>query len=359
MTTAQGSPSTQSRPPEWQVALADFRARAARLFETQRDRVEFLEASIAEQLALLDREEEDSQPATAHSGPEVPEASPDELEELRTQLAQCRKLLNARASELKQLRGLLADETEQAEEVDVATILEELSEMRLERDDLIGRLADAERRIEQPDADAAYLEELQGRFEVAVQEIRELRSKNAELQKQASRGEDDSRDATAAPASGFDWEQQKLRLMQQLESDFEDADTKEKETKLSIESTIRITDQVIAEKDRQIADLKSLLDEKADAPAESAPTNSVLDDDEQIRQELERLNRLEEEWKDKLRQAEIDISVERAKLARERAEFEANLRNIEPSSEVSPDAKATAKQSGRWLSRLGLKDDEK
>ncbi|MEO8497572.1 MAG: hypothetical protein ABI614_21090, partial [Planctomycetota bacterium] len=310
------------------------------------------------QLATLDQAEPASSASESDSSQEPREASPDGLDELRSQIAQSRKLLNARASELKQLRSLLSDQANGVEGIDVAALLEQLSEIRLERDELVGRLADAERQGERAGgADAEHFDELQRRFEVAVQEIRELKAKNGELQRQASRGEEGSRDKTPS-STGFDWEQQKRRLMQQLDSDFADGDAKDKSAKLSIESTIRITDQVIAEKDRQIADLKAKLQDKADHTQENS-SSELLDNDEVIRKERERLRRSEDECRGKLRQAEIDISVERAKLARERSELEAKLRSLEDSSGDNGGGKSASKSSGRWLSRLGLKDDEK
>ena len=338
--------------------MAEFRARAQRLFEAQRDRVEFLEASIAEQLSALDQPDASSPETATNDSRAMSDASPDEITHLRTQVAQGRKLLNVRSTELKQLRSLLAAQADGGEGVDVEALLEQLSEMRRERDELIGRLADAQRHVEPVGAaDSEHYEGLQRRFEVAVHEIRELKAKNADLQQQASRGEGSSRDASAATTTGFNWEQQKLRLMQQLESDFSDRDPKDKPAKLSIESTIRITDQVIAEKDRQIADLKALLQDKT-VRSNELIASSVLDNDEQIRKERERLSLLEDEWRGKLRQAEIDISVERAKLARERSDFEAKSRSFEESSGDKSGGKPAAKQSGRWLNRLGLKDDE-
>ncbi|MDA1052905.1 MAG: hypothetical protein O3C40_20835 [Planctomycetota bacterium] len=359
MTTSQKMPKTDLPEPEWQGAMAEFRARAQRLFEAQRDRVRLLETSLAGELATFDQAGACSQPFVASNPPEIRDTSREELEELRTQLAQCRKLLNARASELKQLRSLLAEQADSGTGIDVEALLEQLSEMRLERDEVIGRLADAERNIERASAvDAEHLEELQRRFEVAVREIRELKAKNTGLQQQASRGERNSPVAAAATTTGFDWEQQKLRLMQQLDSEFDESDPNDKQAKLSIESTIRITDQVIGEKDRQIADLNALLEDKTVRSHEDH-SSGILDNDEQIRAERERLSHLEDEWRGKLRQAEIDISVERAKLARERSEFEAKLRSFEESGANIAGGKATLKQSNRWLSRLGLKDDEK
>lgn len=359
MTTSQESPRTELSEPRWHEAMAKFRARAQRLFDAQRDRVEFLEAAIAEQLVTIEQADKSASKLPTNGSPATPDVSSEELENLRTQVAQSRKLLNARASELKQLRSLLAEQAEGVEGVDVETLLEQLSELRLERDELVGRLADAERHFERTgDADSEHFQELQRRFEVAVHEIRELKAKNADLQQQAAREAGNSRDKTQSSATGFDWEQQKLRLMQQLESDFDDRDPKEKTTKLSIESTIRITDQVIVEKDRQIADLKSLLQDTTSHHANEDNSSEILDNDEVIRKERERLSRMEDEWRDKLRQAEIDISVERAKLARERSELETKLRNLEESGGGKAAGKAAVKQSGRWLNRLGLKDDE-
>jgi len=359
MTTSLETLRTDAHEPDWHEAMSEFRARAQRLFEAQRDRVDALEASIVEQLAILDQADGRSQDSAATGPSRKGDASSEELEEVRSQLAQCRKLLNARASELKQLRGLLAEQADGVEGVDIAGLLEQLSEMRLERDELIGRLADAERSVEQTSAAGAeHFDELQRRFEVAVQEIRELKAKNTDLQQQASRGETTPRAANVATTSGFDWEQQKRRLMQELESDLDGKDPTDKKAKISIESTIRITDQVIADKDRQIADLKARLAEREQG-VEEGNSSSILDNDEQIREERERLSRLEDEWRSKLRQAEIDISVERAKLARERSEIEAKLRSVEDSSNDHSSGKSNPKQAGRWLTRLGLKDDDK
>jgi hypothetical protein len=77
---------------------------------------------------------------------------------------------------------------------------------------------------------------------------------------------------------------------------------------------------------------------------------------------------LQEEWKSKLRQAEIDISVERAKITRDRAQVEEKLANyeVERARQVSDgDSSAGGANDsgkkpirGRWLARLGLKDGD-
>jgi hypothetical protein len=361
MTTSADVPSTDSPPEVWQQALQEFRARAQLLFEAQRERIEFLEAAIAEHVDLA------AVGSQAARGDALPDDESDQGG-LRVQLAQCRQLLDARADELKQLRSQVAEQAGTSDGTNVEALLEELSELKLERDQIITRLADAERQIEGASAtDAEQLDELRKRFEMAVQEIRELKAKNDELERQTELG--NARETAQPAAGGFDWEQQKLRMMQQLE-DGDAPELQEAEDKLTVESTIRITDQVIADKDCEIADLKQLLENQSssigDVAVGAAAIAEVLDQDQLIREEREKLTRLQDDWREKLRQAEIDISVERAKLARERAELEEKARVLESEQRAflasggsMTDGDNQKPQSGRWLSRLGLKDDEK
>jgi septal ring factor EnvC (AmiA/AmiB activator) len=79
-----------------------------------------------------------------------------------------------------------------------------------------------------------------------------------------------------------------------------------------------------------------------------------------VRQERETLKRLQDGLREQLGKAEVDISLERAKVARERAELEEKIRGFEADRANTP-ATADAngdkgkKQSGRkWLTRLGL-----
>jgi hypothetical protein len=89
----------------------------------------------------------------------------------------------------------------------------------------------------------------------------------------------------------------------------------------------------------------------------------MLSGDEIVRTERERLQQLQREWEEKLRQAEIDLSVQRAKIARDRAEIEERQRVWQQQQTdhgpVGTDmAKSIKPQRGRWLTRLGLKEDE-
>jgi hypothetical protein len=84
----------------------------------------------------------------------------------------------------------------------------------------------------------------------------------------------------------------------------------------------------------------------------------MLDSDELIAQERQRLKQIQREWEDKLRQEEIDLSMERAKLARERTQLEEELDNVK-SLQNSPAASPPGGRgkTRKWLEHLGLRDE--
>ena len=141
------------------------------------------------------------------------------------------------------------------------------------------------------------------------------------------------------------------------------------EQRLTAESAIQITDQIVAGKDREIMELRVLLSQQSSnigaVAVGAAAIAENLDGDELIQQEREKLQALQAEWRDKLRQAEIDLSIERARIARQRAEVEEKVSAYD-SARAQHKADDNAGTSGgqpkqptrgRWLARLGLKDD--
>src|SRR6185436_15240070 len=147
------------------------------------------------------------------------------------------------------------------------------------------------------------------------------------------------------------------------ESDFDENEEQQKADKLTVQGAIKITDQIVAEKDKEIQELRRVLDSQSqnvgDVAVGAAAFTQLLDTDELIRQERESLKRLQDSLREQLRQAEVDISVERAKLARERTELDEKIRALEaekansgPGGEGHEKGK---KPAGRkWLARLGL-----
>ena len=167
----------------------------------------------------------------------------------------------------------------------------------------------------------------------------------------------------AAVGGGSDWESMKQRMLAQLD-DFDEGNEKEKADKLAIEQAIKVTDQVVADKEHELQELKRLLESQAQQVGEvavgAAAVAQLLDTDELIRQERESLKKLQEGLREQLRKAEVDISLERAKLARERAELDEKLRGWESEKASLPapgDASGDkGKKAGgrKWLTRLGL-----
>jgi hypothetical protein len=331
--------------------------------------------SLAEQ---SQQQAEQSKQQTAEAG-----------EKIATWQQKCESLSHE-LSKLKQHCELLTQDLALQREGEQASS-DKLPKVETERDSLLvqvqeleGKLAAAEKLMANmpPAADAQRIDELQRRFEMAVDDVRQLKRRNSELEEEIA-----DLQATASAAQQLktrdsgavvhDWETTKKRLLEELEEDATQTDSTGlgEDDRLSVEGTIRITDEVIAQRDQEIADLKQQLSLQTGQPtaadrhaASAAAEVEVLDRDEVIRQERERLAALQHEWQEKLRQAEVEISVQRAKIARQRTELEEKQRVLEAEKAMlagqqtpgQPTAANAPKKPGqKWLSRLGLKETDK
>ena len=186
---------------------------------------------------------------------------------------------------------------------------------------------------------------------MAMDDIRDLKARNAELQRQLLEGQA-LRHATVrrAPSSnGMDWEAQKRRFLAGLESDdHQDAESIDRRTK--IEEVVARTDKIIAEKNREIEELQHLLNNQSNSLGSlalgAAALEQVFDQDAIINEERERLRQLQEECQNKLRTAEIELAMERARLARRDAEIEEKMRNAEV-RHTAAETEALARPAGR------------
>jgi hypothetical protein len=263
--------------------------------------------------------------------------------------------LEAEVSRLQRIRS----ESEQA--LDEARLM--LVEMEDERRMLVERMAAAEppRQSSPTDSNDEELERLQRRLEMATEEIRELKHLNAELSKRPAQKV--SAQAAEVELKSFDWETQKQRLLQQLETDYDTSQPDQAQAKLQIEEVIRKTDRIVAEKDRELEELRQLLAQRLEphTGSDSSAHQQLLDSDEAVAAERAKLAQLQNEWREKLRKSEVEISIERAKLARERLQLEEKLRSLpadpspqDDSKKVPEDPKSGGPPRGRWLTRLGL-----
>ena len=108
---------------------------------------------------------------------------------------------------------------------------------------------------------------------------------------------------------------EKGRILAALESETRGDDAVEVGARLQLEEIIATTDRLVADKDREVAELQSLLASQSGnlgaVAVGAAAVGDLLDQDTVVQQQRETLRRLQEQWMEKLRQAEIDIPRER------------------------------------------------
>jgi chromosome segregation ATPase len=272
--------------------------------------------------------------------------------------------------DLQRLRGKVTELEQdlsrrpEANEVDSA----ELVALRAERDELMLRVEELEKCPAAPiDANVEQqLSDLQRRFELAVEDLREYKTKCGKLESQLATASTHSA-STAVDTGGNDWESQKRRLLASLEESAEGPETPvEKQQRITIEGTIEMTDAVVAEKDRQIAELEVRLAAGGTrTPVETEQNrqiNELVDADEVIAEHRKRHRELELEMQEKLRAAELELSIERAKMARQKAELEELKSELDSKQQqfgLSTDATFAGQPKRRWRDKLGLGGDEK
>lgn len=160
------------------------------------------------------------------------------------------------------------------------------------------------------------------------------------------------------------WEQRKEALMRQLDAETESDEPCDPDKILEIQSIIQKTDAEIQRRDQEIQDLRHLLEQQAIAQNGMAigvaAVAEMIESDAMIIAERLRLQEMQHDWEKKQRQAEIEMSLERAKLARERLELQEKSRTFEADHppETAEEKSATKERGrGRWLARLGLRDE--
>jgi len=283
------------------------------------------------------------------------------------------EFLAARQAQVEQAAAFIEKQLAQLEE-GFEEQREEAERLRTARDAMALRLTQTESRLSEAEKHLAERsksgegstadDDLQRRYEMAVEDIRQSRSRINELQQQlASARSTATKLAQQVQTPGrLSWEAEKQRILAALESEMGQTPEAQNE-RLKIEDVIRNTDVIIAAKDHEIEALQQQLEEerqrKSEAPGDvvSISKESILDANQIVQEERERLNILKEEWREKLLQAEVEISLERAKIARQRAELE-ELRatnRTAPAAKMEPETEQAERAThGRWLARLGL-----
>ncbi|MBN2291905.1 MAG: hypothetical protein JXM70_05735 [Pirellulales bacterium] len=293
-----------------------------------------------------------------------PESNPDDA-----------RKLNELQSECNELRRNL-EERPQA----TGDIPEEIERLTSERDAAVRNLEETERLLAEAEnklveaangGEGSDGSEYKQRYKLSLEDIRQLKKENKELAEALSQAKSRTRAAggsSGSAAGALSWEAQKQQLLASLENGYDENDPEDAQQRMQIEDVVKRTELAISQKDDEIKELKKLLEDQSEnigtVAVGAAAFGEILDNDQIIQEERESLKKLQEEMRQKLSAAEIELSVERAKIARQLVQIEEKTRQLaqyQP-SETSGNKSQTDEQvkpsRGRWLSRLGLSDIE-
>lgn len=336
------------------------------------------EELLAREDALLARPTDANEEDTERSGAlaQALAEARDALEEIAAQLRSEREergSVDARCAELESFAAALEEElhrTRQAHDDLVERLAhpdpggsDELARLTSERNELERKLAQAQERQEREHEHDEEANDYRRRYELALADLKEQKARIHELEHKLAHA------STPVAGNGnLDWESQKRRLMEALTR--EDEGAWNAGERMKVEDAIRLTEEALAAKDQQLAELRICLadggEPSTDGTIRGASIAAAVDADEIVQQERENLRKMQDEWREKLRQAEVDLSLERARIARERATIEEKLRTLEDensrraadSAGGESTSAANKKPRGRWLTRLGLKDQD-
>ena len=202
------------------------------------------------------------------------------------------------------------------------------------------------------------------------QEFQRLAEKNAELQQQLAKSRSTATKAARQPRSSgqLDWEAEKRRILAALEADVDGDDQAQREERLRMQEVVDATDEAIAAKDREIRELSERLEAgnrnaAASAPARS-PSSKRWPGMPACGRNGRSCNNCRTQWQEKIRQAEVELALERANLARQRAELEGHVpaagdAALSPPAATDPEPAAKSSTPSRWMARLGLTDADR
>ena len=218
-----------------------------------------------------------------------------------------------------------------------------------------------------------HASELKSQVSELKSQVIELERQNDELTAQATSASIQAAVAsTEATHETLSWAERKQLILQQMEAETFDAEefveslgdeivTQSSDSDDPVEYVNRLNDE-LARREEEIRELQHLLEQQSETrdagvSIGAAGIAELLDSDELVREERARLQVLQDEWEEKFRQAEIEASLERAKLSRERRELAAKQSELEAELERArlQTQRETEKDAPRkWLSQLGL-----
>jgi hypothetical protein len=253
---------------------------------------------------------------------------------------------------------------------------DQLSECQLELKRCRAQLEKAEHRIAEVEIEPLHIsgndddlsDQLKLQLEDTLNELADLREQNSDLAARLAQQVANSVTYDGSVGRGNDaqltWEQRKLLILKQLEGDTSIGSAAiPHHDKVEIQEIIDASQLEIARRDEEIEELREIVRMQSDARAGvaigAAGLAEILDSNELIQQERQRLCEIQQEWEAKLRQAEIDLSMERAKIARERIAIDKQKEELTHLQLNSPPPKEKTVER-RWSRIFGRSqaDDE-
>lgn len=282
----------------------------------------------------------------------------DALEKSKIEISELTALIEASPTQIAELRQITGDEPSESQQA-------EIDELKAEVESLQDTLASL--RSQQGSNRFSELEKLRC-------ENQDLRTQNSDLASQVAQFQmsavHDSNHLTLSNES-LTWEERKKLILAQLDRECEEdaGSTDSKNKRLEVTEVLAEAQSQVDYYKQQIDELQRVASQQANfqggVAIGAAAIAQRLEADELIQEEREKLRLIQTEWEDKLRQAEIDISLERAKLARERAQLEQQLREqltcpvpTEPIKTQKPENKPEGKPVRKWLQQLGLNNKD-
>ena len=195
--------------------------------------------------------------------------------------------------------------------------------------------------------------ELKRELERALSELNEVKAENSRLRSSSkSSAINSSAISTSAieVPQGSNWEEMKQALIDGLED--ESADNAPDPEELI--AAVKESQHLIQQKDEIIRRLESIVkaNRRAAAAEQREAKRKILDEDEVVGKELARLSELQQQWRDKIGQAEVELAQERAKLARDRTELDEQIEEFEELQDAVDYPQAP--RGHKWREHLGL-----
>ena len=326
--------------------LVDERAK-----QTTDDSLSIAKATLETQLQQLEQKMEALQQENQNLNERLSRADQNSTDDVRAQSldSEERKELESQLDQLKKQVDELESEKAGLQEAACVDNLsaEEREAIVHKNKQLQNRLAELEVQLEsagstRSDNESERIRDLKELLTAARHEIESLQATNEKLN--AEIDEQRQEESEHVNPEDLSWEDRKRLILRQ----FEDAEDDSREQRMEVDDIIAATEQALETKDKVIQELQQRLQSKqAEAP-------NPVELEEAIQQEREKLQKIQAEWQDKIRQAEIDLSAERARLARERTQLEGKQSQAKPEAESK-----TGGRTRKWLDHLGLRDQKK